>query len=80
MYCVPRRLDLAAGAQKAVLFFRTRAERGRTRMLVKLDGREVLRKTYRALRPPEMERVELEVGALGAAEGSVLEIMLEEVG
>lgn len=80
LYCVPRRLDLAAGAQKAVLFFRTRAERGRTRLLVKLDGREVLRKTYRALRPPEMERVELEVGALGAAEGSVLEIMLEEVG
>lgn len=59
----PQRLDLSSG-QKAVCYFRAREERGASRLIVTSGGREIFTKKYRSLRPPEMERIELELSAV----------------
>lgn len=78
LYCVPQRLDLAADLAKTVVFFRARAERGKTRLSVTVNGAEVFGKTYRALRPPEMERLCLDLSGAGLTEGGVVRLSLKE--
>lgn len=79
LYCVPQRLDLAAPLQKTVLYFRSRAERGKTLLRVTAGGRELYRRTYRALRPPEMERLCIDLSGAGLTEADCLNITLSEV-
>ena len=79
LYCVPQRLDTAAPLDKTVLFFRARDERGKTRLVLEADGRPVYSKTYRALRPPEMERLCVDLSAAGLTGKSQLTLRLEEV-
>lgn len=79
LYCVPQRLDTAAPLDKTVLFFRARDERGKTRLVLEADGRPVYSKTYRALRPPEMERLCVDLSAAGLTGKSRLTLRLEEV-
>ncbi len=64
LYAVPQFIDRARGG-KAVLYFRvnaTRAEGGVVR--VASGGATVLKKRYAVLRPPEMERLEIDVAAV----------------
>ena len=62
LYAVPQRLDLGAPL-RTTLYFRAKEERGPTCLSVCADGRELFAKRYRALRPPEMERVVLDFTA-----------------
>ncbi|GHU41311.1 pyridine nucleotide-disulfide oxidoreductase [Spirochaetia bacterium] len=64
--CVsPQRIDMAAvdaaGDTPVTVFFRAAAERGKTRVKANTGGKEIFNRTYRHLRPPEMERVELKI-------------------
>lgn len=79
LYEVPERIDLAHLAEKTVFFFRSREERGRTRLSVTADGREIYTKSYRALRPPEMERIELSLQGCGLTAESRILLSLTEV-
>ena len=78
LYCVPQRLDVGGPLDRTVLFFRAKEERGRTRLVLRADGSEVFTKTYRALRPPEMERLCVDLSACGLRAGSRVELSLEE--
>ena len=90
LYAVPQFLDLSAGG-RATIYFRSNAtlrEGGRLVLKAFPAGAgpasggppvELLAKSYRALRPPEMERVELELAKVPAGAASLcLEIARKE--
>ena len=83
LYIVPQRLDVnnpatlpkrsnessEAKRSGAVVYFRSKEEMGRTRLTVLADGAEIFSKTYPRLRPPEMERLELDFKDMGGTAG-----------
>ena len=79
LYVVPQRIRLDAPCDKAVLFFRSKVERGASVLTVCVNGREVYTKKYRGLRPPEMERVTVDFSAAGLAPNSRITLSLKEV-
>ena len=78
LYIVPQCLDLTKPETPAVFYFRSREEMGRTHLTVTLDGNEVFTRTYPRLRPPEMEKLELDLGSLNVKRGSVVNFSLAE--
>lgn len=62
-YIVPSHLDLPAD-EAVPFFFRTSKTRGRTRVKAFMDGKEVFSKVFAGLRPPEMEKIEIEAAKL----------------
>jgi thioredoxin reductase len=72
LYVVPQRVDVDHAGGETVLFFRSREVRGKTVVRVFADGQEVFHKTYGRLRPPEMERIAVELNGLGAGGGVTL--------
>ena len=61
-YVVPQRIDVNSLGDEMVLFFRTAEKRGATTVRVLSDGNEVIKKQYKQLRPPEMERISVTFG------------------
>lgn len=78
-YVVPQKIDASSDTSGTVLFFRTAKERGKTRLRLLLDGREIVKKQYMGLRPPEMERIPVDLSGHELSEASRLELCLEEV-
>ena len=60
LYLVPQRLNLNSLDAPVALYFRAAHETGRTRLSITRDGTEAYAQTYQRLRPPEMERLELD--------------------
>jgi NADPH-dependent 2,4-dienoyl-CoA reductase/sulfur reductase-like enzyme len=76
LYAVPQFID-AAKAGPAALYFRSASTiREGAKVELLCGGRSVLKKSYAALRPPEMERLEVDASVLGA-EADALELSLE---
>lgn len=76
LYAVPQFIDLDRPG-KAVLYFRSNATiKDGAKLTVAAGGARLLEKRYAALRPPEMERVELETAAL-PGEAPFLSLELE---
>lgn len=71
LYAVPSRLDVAAGG-KAVIYLRSARTLRNAQVAVTAGGETVLRKRYPMLRPPEMERIVLDLTALPAGAGEVI--------
>jgi len=78
LYIVPQRLNLNDPAASTVIYFRSREEMDRTRLVVTLDGNEVYKKIYQRLRPPEMERLEIDLNAINIKPGSIVNFKLME--
>ena len=78
-YIVPQKIDLAADRGKTVFFFRTAREREKTLVRILLDGEEIFKKQYRSLRPPEMERIPLDLSKFPLKPNSKLELQMQEV-
>ena len=76
---MPQKLDLSADRRNTVFFFRSVSERGKTLLRILLDGEEIYKKQYRGLRPPEMERVPLDLSSFDITGSSKIELILEEV-
>ncbi len=57
LYLVPQLLDIGSLTQPVVVYFRSRGDRGKTRLTITVDGEKILTKVYAQLRPPEMERI-----------------------
>ena len=57
MYTVPQRIDTDSLKGETAMFFRSSTVRDKTDVSVLADGKEVYRKQYGQLRPPEMERI-----------------------
>ena len=72
-YIVPQKLCIGTGGEKVVFYFRSRESIAVGNFVFTVNGKEVFTKRYRNLKPPEMERLELELSLFGAAPGSRIE-------
>jgi thioredoxin reductase len=79
LYVVPQRLDVSGFADRTIIYFRSKKEMGKTLLSVTLGGREIYRKIYQRLRPPEMERLELDFNSTNVKCGSTINFSLSEV-
>ncbi|MGO8692765.1 MAG: NAD(P)/FAD-dependent oxidoreductase [Rectinemataceae bacterium] len=85
LYAVPQFLDIGASG-RTVVYFRANSTWKRSVRLAGMavgggfaGGKEILSRVYRGLRPPEMERVELELDAIPRdAEAIILELERKE--
>lgn len=78
LYTVPQRLDLAADLSHVVFFFRAARELEKSVLTVKAGQTVVHTHTYASLRPPEMERLLLDLSGTVLDENG-LTLTLEEV-
>jgi thioredoxin reductase len=76
LYIVPQRLNIDDLEKPAVIYFRSKEEMGKTRLAVTIDGKEVYTKKFLRLRPPEMERLELDFKAMNVKCGSTVKFSL----
>lgn len=61
LYGVPQLLDMNH-EKEAICYFRAKEERGKTILTVHRGKKEVYQKRYQRLKPPEMEKVKIEMG------------------
>ncbi|WP_052406537.1 FAD-dependent oxidoreductase [Clostridium culturomicium] len=79
LYEVPQILNLENIKGKTVMFFRADRDMGPSELRVTVDGNEVFKKKYRALRPPEMERIQVDFQGVEINEKSNIQLSLREV-
>ena len=77
LYAVPQRLDLQSDNSAVTLYFRSRQNLGRCRLVITADGREIFTRNYPFLRPPEMERLELDLSAQALTAASQIKLEIE---
>lgn len=80
LYLVPQRIDLNSDCGRTVLYFRSRETLREGTFQIAVDGLPVFTKKYRNLKPPEMERLELDVTGLGITERSAVEVSIAKGG
>ncbi len=79
MYVVPQFLNLA-GNSEAVVYFRSGRTIRNARLSVRAGETELIKKKYRVVKPPEMERITLDLTKIPAGTGSVVIELKEEAG
>ena len=75
---MPHRIDLAKPCDKVVFFFRASKDMDKATLKFVVDGKEVFKKNFSFLRPPEMQRVEIDFSAFGIDENSKIQAIVEE--
>lgn len=76
-YLVPQRLDLNDPDTKTIVYFRSQRVLENCDVIVTVNEQEVLRKHYSHLRPPEMERLEVDFATLNLTSDSTLSFKME---
>ena len=79
-YLVPQKINVGPGASKAVLYFRSREVLINAILNIEIDGKTVYEKKYRNLKPPEMERLELDFESWNIREASDICISIRKEG
>lgn len=79
-YLVPQKLDLDSDCSKAVLYFRSRQILDEGTLTIAVDDEVLFTRKYRNLKPPEMERLEVNFEELNLTEASRVRISLVEGG
>ena len=77
LYAVPQQLDVAADRSAVTVYFRSRENLGPCRLVITADGREIYTRRYPFLRPPEMERLELDLSAQALTAASQIKLEIE---
>ena len=77
LYMVPQQLNLSADNNKTTVYFRSRGDYNNSRLRLLIDGKEVFSKRYAYLRPPEMEKLELDFDAMHLCASSDVQFVLE---
>lgn len=77
LYAVPQRLDLQSDNSAVTLYFRSRENMGRCRLVITADGREIFTRNYPFLRPPEMERLTLDLSDRGLTAETEIKLEIE---
>lgn len=77
LYAVPQWLDLNADNSAVTLYFRSRENLGRCRLVLTVDGCEVFSRKYPFLRPPEMERMVMDFSSYGLHAGAQVQLEIE---
>lgn len=75
---VPHRIDLSKPCDKTVFFFRSAKDMDKATLRITVDGNEVFKKKFAFLRPPEMQRIEIDFSAFGLKAASKVVVELEE--
>ena len=78
LYMVPQQIDLGRSNRNTAVYFRARSDRNNTRLSLTVDGKEVFSRRYAFLRPPEMEKLELDFDALHLTAASDVRFTLEQ--
>lgn len=79
LYAVPQRLNINADNSKTDLYFRVKSDENNCVLHVLCDGKEIIKKRYAFMRPPEMESLKLDFDACGLNENSRIELKLERI-
>ena len=77
LYAVPQRLDLQSDNSAVTLYFRSRQNLGRCRLVITADGRELFTRNYPFLHPPEMERLTLDLSDRGLTAETEIKLEIE---
>lgn len=77
LYAVPQCIDPDADNSAVKLYFRSASVCGKSRVRLLLDGEEIWSKGYISLRPPEMQKEELDLSKLNIKADSKLCLELE---
>lgn len=77
LYVVPQHIDLKAGKKTVILYFRSREVRENMRVTLKSGENVLFSKRYIKLKPPEMERVRLNLK--GDLSSGVIDLIMEPV-
>jgi len=78
LYVVPQYFDINSSNEKLVLYFRTKKHRENTTVEIKWKEKIIFKKIYKKLKPPEMERVEIDLKDLNIESRDHLEIIMQE--
>lgn len=73
LYVVPQRIDMNSNNKKAVIYFRSREERKNIKVVIKSKENIIFEKSYKHVRPPEMERIEIDLSRIEELNISMLE-------
>jgi hypothetical protein len=79
LYVVPGLIDIDRIESETVLFFRSESVRGKTIVRVLVDGAKIFQKQYNQLRPPEMERVVLDLTQCQLTNDSKMTVEMESL-
>lgn len=80
LYAVPQRLNLNEDNSKTDLYFRVREEENNCVLHIYAGGKEIFKKRYAFMRPPEMENLTIDFSACELNENSRVELRLERLG
>ena len=75
---VPHRIDVSKPCDKVVFFFRASKDMDKATLKFTIDGNEVYKRNFSFLRPPEMQRVEVDFSAFDVNENSKIVAIVEE--
>jgi len=75
---VPHRIDVSKPCDKVVFFFRAARDMDKATLKFVVDGKEVYKKNFSFLRPPEMQRVEIDFSAFGITDKTKIVAVVEE--
>ncbi|WP_069649034.1 NAD(P)/FAD-dependent oxidoreductase [Caloranaerobacter ferrireducens] len=78
LYVVPQYIDITSNNKKVVLYFRSREIRKNVVVQIKYDNKIVFTRKYRVLRPPEMQRIELDLTELKMSKDKDFCIVMKE--
>lgn len=81
MYVVPQKLSFGENGkvdEPVTMYFRATQQMGKTKLTVTAGGKEVYKRTYQTLRPPEMERVKVKLDGVIVPDGKV-ELQLQSI-
>lgn len=76
---VPQRIDCNALAVPVPFYFRVAEDRDACRLCITVNGKPIHQQRYACLRPPEMQRVELDLSSTGLRPGDTLTFTITEV-
>ena len=76
-YLVPQRLTCGQSDAKATVYFRSRKTMQNAELSIEVDGRIVFTKKYRQVKPPEMERLVLDISNFGIRKDSKVRFSLK---
>jgi len=76
LYIVPQKININNHNKKTIVYFRSKNEMCNSILTVSLDGNEIYKRIYPFLRPPETERIELDIKNMDINQTSTINISL----
>jgi NADPH-dependent 2,4-dienoyl-CoA reductase/sulfur reductase-like enzyme len=74
----PQLLDIDRLEDETTVYFRSREERGKTRIRFIINGKNIFTRQYNQLRPPEMERIGLCLEGTELQNGDTINVIMED--